>query len=90
MMMLLAMIMIIKCLLPAIDFATRYSTRYSDFSSQPYLNPTRSKKKPTRWGLLMNGVPKKKVVCKEVQNVGSSFNPSLIRGRRMAFCAEHN
>ena len=34
MIMILAMIMIIKCLLPAIDSATRYSTRYSDFLSQ--------------------------------------------------------
>ena len=41
-MMILAMIMIFKCLLSAIDFATRYSTRYSDFLSQPYSNPTRS------------------------------------------------
>ena len=38
------MIMIIKCLLPAIDSANRYSTRYSDFLSQPYSNPTRSHK----------------------------------------------
>ena len=44
MMMILAMIMIFKCLLSAIDFATRYSTRYSDFLSQPYSNPTRSQK----------------------------------------------
>ena len=43
-MMILAMIMIFKCLLSAIDFATRYSTRYSDFLSQPYSNPTRSQK----------------------------------------------
>ena len=33
-----------KCLFSAIDFATRYSTRYSDFLSQPYSNPTRSQK----------------------------------------------
>ena len=43
-MMILAMIMMFKCLFSAIDFATRYSTRYSDFLSQPYSNPTRSKK----------------------------------------------
>ena len=30
--------------MPTIDFATRYSTRYSDFLLQPYSNPTRSKK----------------------------------------------
>ena len=44
MMMILAMILMFKCLLSAIDFATRYSTRYSDFLSQPYSNPTRSQK----------------------------------------------
>ena len=40
MVMIMAMIMISKYLLPAIDFATRYS----DFLSQPYSNPTRSQK----------------------------------------------
>ena len=44
MMMILAMIMIPKYSLSAVDFATRYSIRYSDFSSQPYSNPTRSQK----------------------------------------------
>ena len=39
-----AMMMITKYSLPTIDFATRYSTRYSDFLLQPYSNPTRSKK----------------------------------------------
>ena len=39
-----AMIIITKYSLPTIDFATRYSTRYSDFLLQPYSNPTRSKK----------------------------------------------
>ena len=33
-----------KYLLSAVDFATRYSTRYSDFLLQPYSNPTRSQK----------------------------------------------
>ena len=50
-MMILAIIMISKCLLPAIDFATCYTICYSDLLSQPYSNPTRSKKKPTRWAL---------------------------------------
>ena len=31
--------------LPTVDFATRYSTRYSDFLLQPYSNPTRSQKR---------------------------------------------
>ena len=44
MMMILAMIMMFKCSFSAIDFATRYPTRYSDFLSQPYSNPTRSQK----------------------------------------------
>ena len=44
MMMILAMIIIFNHLLSAIDFATRYSTRYSDFLPQPYSNPTRSQK----------------------------------------------
>ena len=44
MMMILAMIIIFKRLLSAIDFATRYSTRYSDFLPQHYSNPTRSQK----------------------------------------------
>ena len=48
-----AMIIITKYSLPTIDFATRYSTRYSDFLLQPYSNPTRSKKKPTRLCLLV-------------------------------------
>ena len=39
-----AMIIITKYSLPTIDFATRYSTRYSDFLLQPYSNPTRSQK----------------------------------------------
>ena len=39
---------ITKYSLPTIEFATRYSTRYSDFWLQPYSNPTRSKKKTTR------------------------------------------
>ena len=30
--------------MPTIDFATRYSTRYSDFLLQPFSNPTGSKK----------------------------------------------
>ena len=38
MMMILAMILIFRCFLSAIDFAIRYSTRYSDFLSQPFLN----------------------------------------------------
>ena len=44
MMMISAMILMLKCFLSAIDFATVYSTRYSDFLSQPYSNPTRSQK----------------------------------------------
>ena len=40
-----AMIIITKYSLPTIDFATRYSTRYSDFLLQPYSNPTRSQKR---------------------------------------------
>ena len=39
-----AMMIITKYSLPTIDFATRYSTRYSDFFLQPYSNPTRSQK----------------------------------------------
>ena len=39
-----AMMIISKYSLPTIDFATRYSTRYSNFLLQPYWNPTRSKK----------------------------------------------
>ena len=39
-----AMMIVTKYSLPTIDFATRYSTRYSDFLLQPYSNPTRSKK----------------------------------------------
>ena len=39
-----AMIFVTKYSLPTIDFATRCSTRYSDFLLQPYSNPTRSKK----------------------------------------------
>ena len=39
-----AMMIITKYSLPTIDFATRYSTRYSDFLLQPYSNPTRSKR----------------------------------------------
>ena len=39
-----AMMIITKYSLPTIDFATRYSTRYSDFLLQPYSNPTRSQK----------------------------------------------
>ena len=39
-----AMIIITKYSLPTIYFATRYSTRYSDFLLQPYSNPTRSEK----------------------------------------------
>ena len=35
---------ITKYSLPTTDFATRYSTRYSDFLVQPYSNPTRSQK----------------------------------------------
>ena len=37
-----AMMIITKYSLPTIDFATRYSARYSDFLLQPYSNPTRS------------------------------------------------
>ena len=45
----ITVVMIItKYSLPTVDFATRYSTRYSDFLLQPYSNSTRSKKKPTR------------------------------------------
>ena len=36
---------IAKYSLPTTDFATRYSTRYSDFLLQPCSNPTRSKKR---------------------------------------------
>ena len=36
-----AVTIIAKYSLPTIDFATRYSTRYSDFFLQPYSNPTR-------------------------------------------------
>ena len=39
-----AMMIITKYPLPTVDFATCYSTRYSSFLLQPYLNPTRSKK----------------------------------------------
>ena len=39
-----AMMIVTKYSLPTIDFATRYSTRYSDFLLQPDSNPTRSKK----------------------------------------------
>ena len=39
-----AMMMITKYSLPTINFATRYSTRYSGFLLQPYSNPTRSQK----------------------------------------------
>ena len=40
-----AVMIITKYSLPTVDFATRYSTRYSDFLLQPYSNPTRSKKR---------------------------------------------
>ena len=40
-----AVMIIAKYSLPTIDFATRYSTRYSDFLLQPYSNPTRSQKR---------------------------------------------
>ena len=40
--MMLLTITMTKYSLPIMDFATRYSTRYSDFLLQPYLNPTRS------------------------------------------------
>lgn len=40
-----AVTIIAKYSLPTIDFATRYSTRYSDFLLQPYSNPTRSQKR---------------------------------------------
>ena len=39
-----AMMIVTKYSLPTINFATRYSTRYSDFLLQPYSKPTRSKK----------------------------------------------
>ena len=39
-----AVMIITKYSLPTVDFATRYSTRYSDFLLQPYSNPTRSQK----------------------------------------------
>ena len=39
-----AVMIIAKYSLPTIDFATRYSTRYSDFLIQPYSTPTRSQK----------------------------------------------
>ena len=39
-----AMTIITKYSLPTINFASGYSTRYSDFLLQPYSNPTRSKK----------------------------------------------
>ena len=38
------MMIVTKYSLPTIDFATRYSTRYSDFLVQPDSNPTQSKK----------------------------------------------
>ena len=57
MMMILAMIMIFKCLLRAIDFATRYSTRYSDFFFTTLLEPYSESKNPTRWGLVGSGGP---------------------------------
>ena len=42
----ITVVMIItKYSLPTVDFATRYSTRYSDFLLQPYSNPTRSQKR---------------------------------------------
>ena len=41
----MAVMIITKYSLPTVDFATRYSTRYSDFLLQPYSNPTRSKKR---------------------------------------------
>ena len=42
----ITVVMIItKYSLPTVDFATRYSTWYSDFLLQPYSNPTRSKKR---------------------------------------------
>ena len=37
-------VVITKYSLPTVDFATRYSTQYSDFLQQPYSNLTRSKK----------------------------------------------
>ena len=40
-----AVMIITKYSLPTVDFATRYSTRYSDFLLQPYSNPTRSQKR---------------------------------------------
>ena len=49
-----AMMIITKYSLPTIDFATRYATRYSDFLLQPYSNPTRSKKTPTRLCLIIS------------------------------------
>ena len=52
MMMTLAMIMISKCLLPAIDFATRYSTQYSDFFITTLLEPYSKSKTPNRWALV--------------------------------------
>ena len=39
-----AMMIVTKYSLPTIDFATRYSTRYSNFLVQPDSNPTQSKK----------------------------------------------
>ena len=52
-----AMMIVTKYSLPTIDFATRYSTRYSDFLLRPYSIPTRSKKKPTRLCLIIVHVP---------------------------------
>ena len=48
-MMILAMIMISKYSLPAIDFATRYS----DFFITTLLEPYSESKNPTRWALLI-------------------------------------
>ena len=53
MMMILAMILIFRCFLSAIDFAIRYSTRYSDFFITTLLEPYSESKNPTRWALFM-------------------------------------
>ena len=70
-MMILAMIMIFKCLLSAIDFATRYSTRYSDFFSQPYSNPTRSQK------ALLAGACPLYTMCKNSSDLAEDGFPYL-------------
>ena len=47
-----AMMIITKYSLPTVDFATRYSTRYSDFLLQTLLKPYSKSKKATRRCLI--------------------------------------